>query len=495
MADLTIRRILMNYSLIRDDWRGSLTFQAGSGIQINITEVPHEGLILEIENTGGGGGGAPTNAEYLTLATNSSLTGERRFVPTLPLSASDGGANGDYTLSLSGWSGTTDTEMLYRNGTAVGSKTPAQARTWLSLVVGTNVQAWDAGLDSLTAADATAGLPYVGSANSWSTATYAGMLSVVSGAWKVVGLRESGGTDLGMGAVADGSLLRRVGTSIVGAAFGSVVQAWAAILDAIIALSSTGLIVRTGGGTVATRTITAGDSITITDGDGVAGNPTVAVAPGAFTSPAKKLFWYWSTDRNTISTNGPSTSLPGVADGVTDTYNSTLCQSTSSSAHSGPNCATLTRLGHEGVMEITIRTASTNTNRRLKVGYYTGTHSGSPDTPTTSGYYLLFRASTATSDTNWQIVHGTGTGSAYTTTDTGIAWSNDTTYTFKIETTSSDVTYTITNENTAATYSTTISTNLPTAGTNIGWTAVCTSVSGTTNLGFLGAYYEVEHPT
>jgi len=37
------------------------------------------------------------------------------------------------SLSLSGWSGTTDGDMLYRNGTAVGSKTPAQARTWLDL--------------------------------------------------------------------------------------------------------------------------------------------------------------------------------------------------------------------------------------------------------------------------------------------------------------------------------------------------------------------------
>jgi hypothetical protein len=59
-----------------------------------------------------GGSGAPTNAQYLTLALDGTLTAERRFVPTLPLSASDGGANGDYTLSLSGWSGTTDGDML-----------------------------------------------------------------------------------------------------------------------------------------------------------------------------------------------------------------------------------------------------------------------------------------------------------------------------------------------------------------------------------------------
>lgn len=44
---------------------------------------------------------APTASQYLTLANDSILTGERRFVPTTgQLSASDGGANGDYTLGL-----------------------------------------------------------------------------------------------------------------------------------------------------------------------------------------------------------------------------------------------------------------------------------------------------------------------------------------------------------------------------------------------------------
>lgn len=51
----------------------------------------------------------------------------------------------------------------------------------------------------------------------------------------------------------------------------------AAILDAIAALSSTGIIARTGSGTVAVRTVTAGDGIAVTNGDGVSGNPTAAV--------------------------------------------------------------------------------------------------------------------------------------------------------------------------------------------------------------------------
>lgn len=49
-------------------------------------------------------------------------------------------------------------------------------------------------------------------------------------------------------------------------------------LTAIAALATTGIIVRTGTGTMTTRTITGTtNKITVTDGDGVAGNPTITV--------------------------------------------------------------------------------------------------------------------------------------------------------------------------------------------------------------------------
>lgn len=43
--------------------------------------------------------GAPTTAQYLTLATHASLSAERVFTPGTGLSAVDGGANGAYTLN------------------------------------------------------------------------------------------------------------------------------------------------------------------------------------------------------------------------------------------------------------------------------------------------------------------------------------------------------------------------------------------------------------
>jgi hypothetical protein len=48
--------------------------------------------------------------------------------------------------------------------------------------------------------------------------------------------------------------------------------------DTIGALASNGLVARTGAGTAAARTLTAGTGIVVTNGDGVAGDPTVAAS-------------------------------------------------------------------------------------------------------------------------------------------------------------------------------------------------------------------------
>lgn len=68
--------------------------------------VLNEGQVATIVNaTGGGGGGggtggAPTDAQYLTLAANSDLTSERIFSAGNGLQANDGGAGAAYTLSV-----------------------------------------------------------------------------------------------------------------------------------------------------------------------------------------------------------------------------------------------------------------------------------------------------------------------------------------------------------------------------------------------------------
>ncbi len=66
------------------------------------------------------------------------------------------------------------------------------------------------------------------------------------------------------------------------------VEAWSAALDALAALATLGIMVRSAANTFITRTITAGAGISVANGDGIAGNPTITataavVVPDALT--------------------------------------------------------------------------------------------------------------------------------------------------------------------------------------------------------------------
>lgn len=64
--------------------------------------------------------------------------------------------------------------------------------------------------------------------------------------------------------------------SNLGLAIGTNVEAWNANLDALGALSGTGLLVQTGTNTFAERTLVAGSGVTITNASGVGGNITIS---------------------------------------------------------------------------------------------------------------------------------------------------------------------------------------------------------------------------
>lgn len=86
-------------------------------------------------------------------------------------------------------------------------------------------------------------------------------------------------TNLGSGAVGDNVFIAATANAAQQAMdveVGVDVQAWDADLDAVAGLAVDGLIARTGAGTAAARTITAGTGISVADGDGVLGNPTIA---------------------------------------------------------------------------------------------------------------------------------------------------------------------------------------------------------------------------
>lgn len=74
-------------------------------------------------------------------------------------------------------------------------------------------------------------------------------------------------------------------------------------LTAIAAITSTGLLARTGSGSASTRTLTAGTGITITNGDGVSGNPTIAVDSGGLPASASSaLISYLPAGTGAVST-------------------------------------------------------------------------------------------------------------------------------------------------------------------------------------------------
>ncbi len=84
------------------DWADEFTVLAAKII------VERNGANLESVSTawekvfaqGQSGGGAPTDAQYLTLALDGSLSAERRFVPGAWLAGTDGGADADYDLAV-----------------------------------------------------------------------------------------------------------------------------------------------------------------------------------------------------------------------------------------------------------------------------------------------------------------------------------------------------------------------------------------------------------
>jgi len=175
---------------------------------------------------------------------------------------------------------TTDLSSFAR--TILDDADAAAVRTTLGLVIGTNVQAYDAELAALagltSAADA---LPYFTGAGTAATTTLTAFARSI--------------LDDANEATFKATVNLEIGTDV---------QAWDADLDAVAALNSTGLAVRTGANTWAQRSIAGtANEITATNGDGVSGNPTLSL-------PASLTFTGKTVTGGTFA--GPSFS--GVAD-------------------------------------------------------------------------------------------------------------------------------------------------------------------------------------
>ena len=165
---------------------------------------------------------------------------------------------GTITAALAG-NATTATDLqatliVSKGGT--GATTAASARTNLGVAIGSDVQAYTAtgnALAGLTSATDTA--PYFTGSGTAGTHSFTSYMRGLAGS-------------------ADAATAR----STLGVTIGTNVQAYNAQLAAISGVS-TGMVSLTGSGTAAGRTITAGNSgITVTNGDGVSGNPTISAA-------------------------------------------------------------------------------------------------------------------------------------------------------------------------------------------------------------------------
>jgi len=173
---------------------------------------------------------------------------------TITATAFSGTFNGVAGITSGTITGITDLAVLH-GGT--GASDAAGARTNLGLVIGTNVQAYDADLAALSgvtsAADA---LPYFTGAGTASTTTLSAF---------------------GRTLIDDAAAINARAT--LGLVIGTDVQPFDGDLSAIGALAGlAGVYVKTAANTAALRTITAGAGISVTNGDGAAGNPTIAAA-------------------------------------------------------------------------------------------------------------------------------------------------------------------------------------------------------------------------
>jgi len=322
---------------------------------------------------------------------------------------------------------------------------------------------------------------------------------VNAGAWEVTqarGLRESGGTTLTAGAVADGELLRRSGTSLIGAAIGAVVQAYAAILSAIAALSATGFIVRTGAGAVAARTFQVGNGVAISNADGVSGDPTISFYGGTnddFDASKGRTFWLQPAGAG-IQVEGTTVSYGAGAPSDGSTTTEPMASfSVSSTAGKSMVSGSHARLGYGGTLSCRFSVDAT-ANIRYFIAL-TGTATGATPPPANC-VGLVYDSGV---NANWRMVATNSPSSNVTYKDLGVAPVIGNVYRVEIATTLTTATLTLYNLTAGTSASATIDSSLgeylPGTSTNLMFNFANVSISGGTNkiLYFRGARYRAQY--
>lgn len=163
-----------------------------------------------------------------------------------------------------------------------GATTAAAARTALGVAIGSDVQAWDVVLDGFAALTTASHVPFFSAAS-----TVSSFGSQAYGRSLLDTANEAG--------------LK----ALINAEAGVDFQAWNAQLQAHADLAANGIITRTAATTISARSVAAGLGITLTNGDGVAGNPTVALNISGLTTAtdidtAADFLPYYDSSASTI---------------------------------------------------------------------------------------------------------------------------------------------------------------------------------------------------